>query len=104
MAQPPDIARLADACAIRLPAARTAEAISLDPSFQALLDAIRRSEARFAFEREGRPEAIAAVRDALPLVERDLFDAIVDDHACEVAALSETLLVLVQALSRVPRD
>ena len=100
----PELAQLADACAIRLPAALSAEALAHEPTFQALINAVRQSDPRFAFEREGRPGAIAAVREALPLMERDLFDAVIDDHACEVAALSETLLSLVQALARVNRD
>jgi len=104
MAQSSELIRLADMCAIRLPAALSAEAVALEPSFQELLNAIRESDPRFAFEREGRVEAIAAVREALPLMERDLFDAVVEDHTCEVAALNEVLFALVQALARVQRD
>ncbi len=104
MAERSDIERLADACAIRLPAALSAEAAATEPTFVALLDAIRQSDPRFAFEREGRTGAIAAVREALPLIERDLFDAVVEDHACEAAAISEALLLLVHALARVNRD
>lgn len=104
MVHSPDLVRLADACAIRLPAALSAEAVALEPSFQELLDAIRQSHPRFAFERQGRTDAVAAVREALPLVERDLFDAVVEDHACEVAALSEALFAMVKALARVNRD
>jgi hypothetical protein len=100
MVQNPEVARLADACAIRLPAASSAEAVALEPSFEDLLNAIRQSHPRFAFDREGRPGAVAAVREALPLMERDLFDAVVEDHACEVAALGEAIGVLVQALAR----
>jgi hypothetical protein len=96
-----ELARLADACASRLSGARTAEALALEPSFTELLNAIRQSHPRFAFEREGRPDAIAAVREALPLIERDLFDAVVEDHACEVAALGEALFLMAQALARV---
>ena len=95
-----ELARLADACASQLPAARSAEALALEPSFRELLNAIRQSHPRFAFEREGRPGAIAAVREALPVIERDLFDAVVEDHACEVAALEEVLFLMTQALSR----
>ena len=37
------------------------------------------SDAKFAFDREGRPGAIAAIRGALPMMERDLFDAVIED-------------------------
>ena len=46
---------------------------------------------RFAFDLEGRPAAIAAIRRALPAVEAELFDAVLDDVACELAAVQETL-------------
>jgi len=95
-----DLARHADACASRLPAAFTADALHGEPAFQTLLNAIRQSDSRFAFEREGRPNAIAAVRAALPLMERDLFDAIVEDHACEVAAMTEATVLLTQAAAK----
>ena len=70
-------------------------------ALDALLEAIRGLDSRFAFDREGRPEAIAAVRHALPSMERDLFDAVVEDHACEVAALTEALWALAAAMARV---
>jgi hypothetical protein len=66
----------------------------------ALLQAIRKLDARFQFDREGRPDAIGAVRDALPSMERDLFDAVVEDHACEVAALTEAVWQLAAAIAR----
>jgi hypothetical protein len=99
-----ELEHLADACALRLPALRSADAVALEPMFAMLLNAIRDSDARFAFDRDGRPAAIAAVREALPLMERDLFDAVVEDHTCEVAALSEALVLMAQALARVNRD
>ena len=98
-----ELLRLADACAARLPVPFNAETLEKEPAFQQLLSAIRQSHARFAFEREGRPDAIAAVRAALPAVERDLFDVIVEDHACEVAALGETTVLLAQAMMRLQR-
>ncbi|MEQ1758890.1 MAG: hypothetical protein ABL986_11270 [Vicinamibacterales bacterium] len=104
MVRNPELERLADACALRLPGALSADAVAAEPSFHVLLNAIRTSDARFTFDREGRPAAIAAVREALPLMERDLFDAVVEDHGCEVAALSEAIFLMTQALSKVQRD
>lgn len=92
MATHPDIAVLATACAARLPEA--ADPVAFDREFQALLDAVRQSSPRFAFDREGRPAAVAAVREALPGAEQELFDAIVEDHACELAAVHEAMLAV----------
>lgn len=69
-------------------------------AYQDLLSAVARLGDRYAFDREGRPAAIAAVREALPLMERELFDAIVDDHACEVAAVEEALYRMAVAYGR----
>ena len=69
-------------------------------SLDALLAAIRDLGAQYAFDREGRPGAVAAVRHALPSMERDLFDAIVEDHACEVAALQEAVAQVASAMRR----
>ena len=68
-----------------------------------LLHAVRATHERFAFDRDGRPGAIGAVREALPLMERDLFEAVMDDHACELAAVEEALYQLARALARAPR-
>jgi hypothetical protein len=100
MAHDDELQRLADACVARLPGDITIEALERAPAFQALLAAVRASDPRFAFEREGRPDAIAAIRAALPAVESDLFDAVVEDHACEVAALTEALRLLAQSVAR----
>ena len=54
--------------------------------FQQALEAIKTSQPQFAFDREGRPGAIAAIRGALPLMERELFDAVMEDCECELAA------------------
>jgi hypothetical protein len=81
--------------AARLPAGfETDRTSSVMPELQALLHAVRDLDARFAFDTDGRPGAIAAVRHALPSMERDLFDAVIEDHACEVAALREAMLQL----------
>lgn len=89
MAQNPEVAHRAAACATDLATTSLSEQPSA--SLEALLDAIRALGPRYAFEREGRADAIAAVRAALPAIERDLFDAIVEDHACEIAALREAV-------------
>jgi hypothetical protein len=36
-------------------------------------------------------------------MERDLFDAVLDDHACELAAVEEALYQLARALARPPK-
>lgn len=94
----PSLLQLARACAEQLPALTSSDQLTRHPAFDALLQAIREHDARFAFERNGRPEAIAAIREALPAVEQDLFDAVVEDHACEVAALSEALFTVLRAV------
>jgi hypothetical protein len=88
------IAALASACAGRLPQASSTFARDLpgfDAAWQQLLTAIAGSDDRFAFDREGRPAAIEAVRRALPAIERELFDVILEDVACELAAAQEAL-------------
>jgi hypothetical protein len=92
----------AAACAARMKQAPAGVPVAPPPELDTLLAAIRDLGPQYAFERDGRPEAIAAVRLALPPVERDLLDAIVDDHACEVAALREALLQI--ALTHGGRD
>lgn len=69
----------------------------VEREYDALLQHVARLGPAYAFEREGRPQAIEAVRQALPLVERDLFDAILDDVACERAAIEEGLFRVAQA-------
>jgi hypothetical protein len=71
-----------------------------ETEYQALLDAVKRLHARYAFDRDGRPGAINAVREALPVMERDLFDAVLEDHACELAAVEEALYQLARALAQ----
>ena len=91
MSSNPEVLKLAAACAARLNDLVSADAAVLEPDFRALLDAVRRTDPRFDFDRDGRPGAIAAVREALPLAERELLDAIVEDHACEIAAIHEAM-------------
>ena len=98
-----EVTRRADELAANLPAG--------DPSFDAvraraereylaLLHAVRETHERFAFDRDGRPGAINAVREALPMMERDLFDAVLEDQACELAAVEEALYQFALALAR----
>ena len=68
--------------------------------YLALLHAVRKTHEQFAFDREGRPGAINAVREALPMMERDLFDAVLEDQACELAAVEEALYQFALALAR----
>ena len=96
----PDVERFAAACAARLKEVVAADAATLEPDFRALLDAVRQLGPEFAFDRDGRPGAIAAVREALPAVERDLLDAIVEDHASEIAAIHEAMFHVVRAAAR----
>jgi hypothetical protein len=70
---------------------------SIEHEFQRTLDAIKASHPKFAFDREGRPGAVAAVRTALPTLERELFDAVVEDFECELAATREALFRIVAA-------
>ena len=88
------IHRLASACAERVPGApRTLhdDAPAFEHELDELLAAIRASHERFAFDAAGRPAAIVAIRNALPTMEAELLDAVLDDLACETAARQEAL-------------
>ena len=94
------VARLAEMCASRLDPAST----SFDENFprfknemNQLLDALKTMDPRFLFDRTGRPGAISAIRGALPGVERELFDAVMEDCECELAATREAFFQLVKA-------
>ena len=85
---------LAAACAERIPSAPSSfqeDRPVLGEALEALIAAVRDSHDRFAFDREGRPGAVAAVRHALPAMEAELLDAILDDVTCELAAYQEAL-------------
>ena len=69
-------------------------------AYGAVLKPVSRLDARYSFDREGRPGAIAAVRAALPAIEQDLFGAIVDDYECELAAVEEALFQVMLAYGR----
>jgi len=90
----PSIAALASACARQIPASPSSfadDCVAFQASLNALLAAIAASHVRYGFDREGRPQALQAVRSALPAMESELFDAILDDVACELAATQEAL-------------
>ena len=98
-----EVTRCAELLAGRLPLHESsfdAARQQSEPEYLALLETVTRLHARFAFDRDGRPGAINAVREALPVMERDLFEAVLEDHACEVAAVEEALYQFALALVR----
>jgi hypothetical protein len=68
---------------------------SIEQEFHRILNDIQAGDPRFAFDRDGRPGAIAAVRAALPAIERELFDAVIEDCECELAATREALFQMI---------
>ena len=64
---------------------------AIERAFQQTLEAVKTSNPLFMFDREGRPGAIAVIRGALPMMERDLFDAVMEDCECELAATREAM-------------
>ena len=98
MSQTPDVRRLAIAYAARLQDVVAADTAILEPDFRELVNAVRELDPQFAFDRDGRPGAIAMVREALPMVEREVLDAIVEDHACELAAVREAMFQVAKAV------
>jgi hypothetical protein len=68
---------------------------TIERDLQRRLEILKTKDPRFAFDRDGRPGAIAAVRGSLPTMERELFDAVMEDCECECAALREALFQLV---------
>jgi hypothetical protein len=77
---------------------RMADRNAIQQEFHRTLEALKASHPRFAFDRDGRPGAIAAVRSALPTIERELFDAVIEDCECELAATREALFQMIAAL------
>jgi hypothetical protein len=71
---------------------------AIEQEFHGTLTAVKNSHPKFAFDRDGRPGAIAAVRAALPTMERELFDAVMEDCECELAATREALFQMIAAL------
>lgn len=94
-----EVDRRARACAARAREAGASGMAGHREEWTALVNAVRALDPKYAFDTEGRPSAIAAVRQALPSIERELLDAILEDHACEVAALYEAAARLALALT-----
>jgi hypothetical protein len=69
---------------------------ALAGQIQERLEALKETDPKYAYDRDGRPGAIAAVRGALPLMERELFDAVIEDFECELAAYREVLFQMVE--------
>jgi len=72
----------------------------IEREFTRTLEAVRGTDARFVYDREGRPGAIAAIRGALPAIERELFDAVIEDCECELAATREAMFQMVAGLKK----
>ena len=70
---------------------------AIEQEFHRTLEALKASHPKFAFDRDGRPGAISAVRSALPTIERELFDAVIEDWESELAATREALFRMVAA-------
>jgi hypothetical protein len=71
---------------------------AIEQEFHRTLEALKASHTQFTFDRDGRPGAIAAIRGALPTIERELFDAVIEDCECELAATREALFQMIAAL------
>jgi hypothetical protein len=100
------VSALAVRCASRLPGSpRSLQEDSADFTLEltALVSAIKETSERYAFDLEGRPDAIAAIRHALPAMEAELLDAVLDDVACELAARQEALYRVAHAAKGAPR-
>lgn len=85
---------LAATCAKGLPPSPRSfheDRAALTAPLDELVAKLRQHDARFDFDLAGRPHALTAVRHALPAMEADLLDAILDDVACELAAYQEAL-------------
>ena len=74
-----------------------ADRSTIEQEFHRTLEALKASHPKFAFDRDGRPGAIAAVRSALPTIERELFDAVIEDWESELGATREALFRMVAA-------
>ena len=72
----------------------------MDTALTAFVTGLQGQDARYAFDAQGRPGALAAIRAALPAMERDLLDAVLEDVACELAAWQEALYQVAQAAKR----
>lgn len=73
---------------------------ALEEELRRTLETLKTSSPRFAFDRDGRPAAIGAVRAALPTLERELLDAVLEDCDCELAATREALFRMLERLRK----
>ena len=72
----------------------------IEREFTRTLEAVKGTDPRFGYDREGRPGAIAAIRGLLPAIERELFDAVIEDCECELAATREAMFQIVAGLKK----
>ena len=70
-----EVIRAAEQLATRLTGTERSFAAArqhVEAEYLALLNAIKATHERFAFDRDGRPGAVNAVREALPAMEREI--------------------------------
>jgi len=98
-----ELSRRAAACAAYLPDPPT-EAADAAPQFDDMLSELVHTlcdiDPRFMFDRTGRPVVIDTIRQSISGVEREMFDALLEDHACELAAVKAALLQVALAYGR----
>ena len=75
---------------------RMTDRATIEQELTRRLEVLKDRDPKFAFDRTGRPGAISAVRGALPQTERELFDAVIEDFECELAAHREALFQIVE--------
>jgi hypothetical protein len=73
------------------------DAVHFQTAWHDLLSAVSGAHPDLRFDLEGRPAAIAAIRGALPALEAELLDAVLEDVACELAATREALYLVAAA-------
>ena len=98
-----ELSRLAAACAAHLPNPATAASTAgpgFDEGLNELVQALCDADQGFMFDRKGRPPTIETIRRALSGVESTLFDAVLEDHACELAAIKAAFLQVALAYGR----
>jgi hypothetical protein len=95
----PSLAALASVCVQQVrPAPATFDTdAEFRSTFYALVGAVAATDGRYAFDLTGRPGALQAVRSALPAMEAELFEVILEDLACELAATHEALYQMARA-------
>ena len=94
MSDPTVLRELAGACANHLPHTPRSfreDSAAFRTELSRLVTGVSQLDPQFGFDLEGRPGAIEAIRRALPVMEAELLDAVLDDVACELAAWQEAL-------------